>query len=121
MQASKKNFTVEQYKGALRAVRDTMTESQRLMLEAHFLNGKISAEQLADAAGVKGGYGFLYAPFCISLAEKLGIYPLPKPRVHAIVDDDGRDSKGHLLMELKPEVSQALRELGWFGPPQRKQ
>ena len=115
------NLTVDDYKTAFTVLREQMTESDLLMLKAHYeaLNYDITATQLANKVGFRNfettnlRYGLLASKFL----ELFQIQVVGYAKLNALVGFDKCNDEWHWI--LLPQVVQALRELGWFGETQK--
>ena len=114
-----KNFTVEQIKAALLAVRDRITPSQVLMLKGHYGCRIASMGQLANF----GGYGHRYqvgnsqyGGLSGRIAEHLGFIPEgDKTFTIATALPDQPDENGKAQWRMDDVVATALEELGWVS------
>jgi hypothetical protein len=116
---TEKNFTVEQVKAALLAVRDKITPAQLLMLKGHYGCRIASMGKIAAF----GGYGenfktanIQYGGLCGRLAEHLGFTPegkWSKTFTIATVLHDQPDETGNAKWRMDDVVATALEELGW--------
>jgi hypothetical protein len=75
---TEKNFTVEQVKAALLAIRDRVTDSQLRMLKAHYHCRTGSMEQIANLGGYGENYrtgNLQYGVLCRRVTRQLGFTP----------------------------------------------
>jgi hypothetical protein len=123
--------TAEQFKTALLALRRTIHEKQRDMLEAHFRapDYEITATKLAEAVhwpryeAVNLHYGDLGK----QIGEYLGLAaPMTRDDGTPVwtsilaLDIGEADESGHYVWRLRPELVAALTELPWgFTKPKR--
>lgn len=115
------NLTADEYKVAFAAIREKMTESDLLMLKAHYEapNCNITATQLASKVGflsfkaVNLRYGLLAGKLLKFFQIRLKRYI----NLNALVYLDNQNDEWHWV--LRPEVIRALDELRWFEDNQR--
>jgi hypothetical protein len=115
-----KNFTVEQMKSALLAVRGIISEPQMSMLRAHYMRRELSMERIASFGGY-GNYGaanLQYGRLCGWLAKQLGF--VHRSKTYTIATGAERDSKGHFQWKLDDIVAKALKKTGWFKDVERE-
>jgi hypothetical protein len=112
-----KNFTVEQVKAALLAIRPKISEPQMSMLRAHYLYRTLSMERIANF----GGYGeyragnLQYGALCGRIARELG-FVSPGDQTYTIATVCGeRDGKGASQWKLDDAAVKALESVGWFN------
>jgi hypothetical protein len=112
-----KNFTVEQVKAALLAIRSKISDPQMSMLRAHYLYRILSMERIATF----GGYGeyragnLQYGALCGRIARELG-FVSPGDHTYTIATVcDERDSKGAAQWRLDEPIVKALESAGWFS------
>jgi hypothetical protein len=112
-----KNFTVEQMKAALLAVRDRITPSQLLMLKGHYGYRIASMGQLANFGGYDHRYQVAnsqYGGLSGRIAEQLGFTPEGnKTFTIATALPDQPDETGKAQWRMDDVVATALEELGW--------
>ena len=111
-----KNFTVDQMKATLLAIRDRITPAQMLMLKGHYGCRMASMGQLANF----GGYGerhrvgnSQYGTLCGRIAQQLGFMPDGDKTYTIATVTSQRDEKGHEQWQMDDVVATALEELGW--------
>lgn len=111
------NLSSENYKTAFTVMREKMSESDLLMLQAHFEspNYDITATQLANMAGFPSfetanlRYGLLASKLLRFFQIRLERYV----KINVLVVLENFDNEWHWI--LRPQVIQALSELQWFG------
>ena len=112
--------STRQFKSALRKVREDMHEKEFEMLRAHYYapNRTITSTQLAQAVGYKhfSTACFQYGGLASKLCDILG-HPAGATKLYLIVSFIDRDAKAkaHGSWIMRPQVAQALKELGWMG------
>ena len=107
-------LTVEDYIGALATLHNQMSEIDLLMLRVNYesLNHTTSATQLANRVGFRGfeaanlRYGSLAAKFC----DYFQLHP--RIKLSALVEFE-RPSQEWLWI-MRPQLVEAIHELGWF-------
>lgn len=118
--------TVEQYKKALLAVRDSgLPASHLVMLKAQCRapNSTITATQLAEAAGFKNynAANLQYGTLASNVAAALGYNPEKRPDgtpmcwttlSYSVADTTEQDT-GHFQFIMRPEFIEALRSMRW--------
>jgi hypothetical protein len=109
-----KTPSASQYRAAFTALRDHITDNQRLMLRRHYRapSRTITAGGLARAAGYDyfGTANRHYGGLARLMGEHLGYSP-SVTRLGTLVTFDHRQGHWHWLM--RPEVARALELLGW--------
>jgi hypothetical protein len=112
-----KNFTVEQVKSALLAIKNKIAEPQMSMLRAHYLYRTLSMERIASF----GGYGeyragnLQYGALCGRIARELG-FASPGDQTYTIATvSPERDGKGAAQWQMDDAVVEAIEEAGWFS------
>lgn len=112
------------YAAGLDAIRHRLSELQiRLLVEQYYSeNRSVTASELARLAEVRGGhppvnrsYSLMAEWFC----AETGIYP--KKRANGkyrwwSVWSRGRSGEAGFVWSMRPEVAQALEQLGWVDP-----
>ena len=108
--------SAEQYKTALLAIRDVITEKQLEMLRAHFHapDHTITATKMAETVGYPSystanlQYGILARHLCEQLSRRLEF------QIAILTDfDEGDTSDPGLCWIMLPQVAQALSDLRW--------
>ncbi len=118
MELPDKNFTVEQVRAALTAIRSKISEPQMSMLRAHYLYRTLSMERIATF----GGYGeyragnLQYGVLCGRIAEQLGF--VHRSKTYTIASGTESDAEGHFQWRMDDVLITALQELRWFPPSQ---
>jgi len=111
-----KNFTVEQVKAALLAIRNKISEPQMSMLRAHYLYRTLSMERVARF----GGYGeyragnLQYGALCGRIARELG-FVSPGAQTYTIAESIERDDKGDAQWRMDDVAVTAIEQAGWFS------
>lgn len=118
--------SAEEYRVALETIWPKLPESYRKMLKAHYLHPrqKITLKELKEAAGYKSesGVNLQYGDLGKQVVQALDDYE-PTSRGHdgsaqwTMVIATGQNEPGkhgEWVWTLRPEVSQALDQLGWF-------
>jgi hypothetical protein len=113
------SLTKDEYKHAFLSLQP-LADHELELLGAHFRapNHTITASELATAVGDDkyGAANLHYGKLAGKLCEVLGCHP--RLKVHILVTDfkpnDGAEEHWHLV--LRPQVVEALLELGWFSP-----
>jgi hypothetical protein len=99
---------------ALRPIHDSHLE----ILKTHFLAPAhtITATELATAVGYKNynAVNLQYGTFADRLCQSLGKIPDTRLSILVTFEKDGFDREEHWKLVMRPEVVQALTELGWF-------
>ena len=107
-------LTVAEYKSAFKALRDQMSDSDLRMLKGHYdaSNYIITATQLSQVVGFKNfnAANLRYGKLAGRLCEFFEIYP--KYNVLVLATFKQVDVELHWIM--RPQVVQAIHELGWF-------
>jgi hypothetical protein len=111
------SLTKDDYKRAFLALQPLAAHEQKL-LAAHYRSPEhtITASELAKAVGYEnyGAANLNYGRFAGKLGDLLGCHP--RLKVHILVTDfkpdDNPEEHWHLV--LRPQVVEALQELGWF-------
>ncbi len=109
------NLTVEAYKTAFFVLRDQMSPTDLLMLKENYTAPQhtTTATRLGRAAGFPSfhaanlRYGLLARKFC----DFFQLYPRFHSSILVIFKKPGRE----WLCIMRPQVVQALAELGWFS------
>jgi hypothetical protein len=111
-------LTTEQFKSALQKVREDMHERHFAMLRAHYYapGRSLNSAQLAAAVGYKhfSTACFQYGGLASKLCDILG-HPAGAIKLYLIVSFIKRDAKAkaHGLWIMRPQLAEALEELGW--------
>jgi putative restriction endonuclease len=114
-------LTKEDYKRAFLSV-GPIQEHHSRMLCTHYQSAEhtITASQLALVMGyaTHGGANLQYGQFAERICSALDIHPAL--HLHILVTDfkPENDSDAHWQLVLRPQVVEALRELGWFKLPE---
>jgi hypothetical protein len=110
--------TVAEYITAFRAIEQKMTPNQRRLLIAHHAaQGRVmSATRLAECVGFEShtAANLQYGILARQVAEQLAM-EVPGVDVGILVDfvDPGRVANEHYLWVMRPNVAQAIEDLGW--------
>lgn len=100
---------------ALRPIHDNHLE----MIEVHFQapDHTITASQLAAAVGYKNynAVNLQYGTFADRLCSILDNHPDTRLSILVTFEKEGIDQQEHWKLVMRPEVVQALTELGWFA------
>jgi len=113
-------LTTDQFKLALQKVREDMHGRHFAMLRAHYYapDRTLTAAQMAKAVGYKhfSTACFQYGGLASKLCDILG-HPAGATKLYLIVSFIDRDAKAkaHGSWIMRPQVAQALKELGWMG------
>lgn len=114
MKSTRKNFTVEQMKSALSAIRGKMSDEQMAMLLGFYVHPVASMETIASFGGYatyNAGNG-IFGRLCGLIADELGF--VNKSKTATIASNAGEvDVQGHFQWRLDPVVAKALEQLGW--------
>ena len=106
--------SVFEYRSALEAIRYQVTPNQIRLLMAHFAakNHIATARQLAQSVGFKSSnlqYGKFASALCKALGKKVN-----SDDVYILLRTDTPKIKGvDRPLTMRPEVVQAIEELGW--------
>jgi hypothetical protein len=110
---------IAEYVTALRAVESEISEKQRAMLRAHHASPArtISATRLAEAVGFESfnGVNLQYGLLADKIARQLAVDLTDHANVGILVEfvDPGYAANEHWLWVMRPNVAQALEDLGW--------
>ncbi len=117
--------TPEQYRAALLAVRDRMSDAHLAMLQAHCRapDHTITATRLAEAAGLAtySAANLRYGTFAHWLADALGYAPDPRPSgavrwwpalAYGKAGPEGA-LDGHFEWVMRPELVATLQSMRW--------
>src|SRR5437879_10515109 len=90
-----KNFTPEQVRDALLAIRSKISEPQMSMLRAHYLYRTLSMERIAKFGGYRTYQdgNLQYGTLCGRIARELG-FVSPGAQTYTIAESIERDEKG---------------------------
>jgi len=113
-----KNFTVEQVKAALLAIRNKVTDAQLRMLKAHYACRTASMEQIANLGGYGENYrtgNLQYGVLCGRIAQQLGFMPEGNKTSTIASVSSEPDEKGHYQWHMDDVIATALEELGWVS------
>ncbi len=111
--------SVAEYVAAFRAIESRITEKQRLLLELHHRAPAhvISATRLATEVGFRNynAVNLQYGLLAGEVGRELGIDVPKTVRVGILVDfvDPDFAANQQWLWVLRPNVAQALEDLGW--------
>lgn len=118
-------LTAATYREALRDIQLSTTARDFLIAHYYAANRQASMESLAEAVGydTHAPANLHYGAFAHKLAETLPAVPSDvldgeyDNWMQAIASSRGeRNQEGHFLWTLRPEVAQALEQLGWVSP-----
>jgi hypothetical protein len=118
MQRQHRVPTVAEYVTAFRAIEQRITPNQRrLLLAHHAAQGRVlTATRLAEVVGFEnyGAVNLQYGVLARHVAEQLAI-EVGDVEVGILVDfvEPGRVANEHFLWVLRPNVAQAIEDLGW--------
>ncbi len=108
-------LSVADYSAAFAAIREQLSETDLLMLKAHYQSpdNYISAHELAGKVGYANfnAANLRYGLLAGRLLEYFQIHFEKYVNVNVLVDD----FSDNLHWRMRKNVHQALRELGWFG------
>ena len=111
--------TVAEYVTAFRAIEPDITDNQRAMLRVHHAAPArtMSATRLAEAVGFENysGVNLQYGLLADKVARQLALDLADHVRVGILVEfvDPGHAANEHWLWVMRPNVAQALEDLGW--------
>lgn len=111
--------TVAEYVTAFRAVAPDITDRQCQMLRVHHAAPArtMSATRLAEAVGFENcsGVNLQYGLLAEKIARQLAIDLAGHVQVGILVEfvDPGHAANEHWLWVMRPNVAQALEDLGW--------
>lgn len=112
-----KNFSAEQVKAALLAIRCKVSEAQMSMLRAHYLYRTLSMERIANF----GGYSeyragnLQYGALCGCIARELGFIS-PGDQTYTIASVSAEpDGKGAAQWQMDDAAVKAIEDAGWFS------
>jgi len=111
--------TVAEYVTAFRAIEPEITEKQHEMLRVHHAAPArtMSATRLAEAVGFENfnGVNLQYGKLADKLARQLALDLADHVHVGILVEfvDPGHAANEHWLWVMRPNVAQALEDLGW--------
>ena len=111
--------TVAEYVTAFRAVEPEITANQRKMLLVHHAAPArtMSATRLAEAVGYENfnGVNLQYGKLADKVAHQLAVDLTGHANVGILVEfvDPGHAANEHWLWVMRPNVAQAMEDLGW--------
>jgi hypothetical protein len=111
--------TVAEYVTAFRAIEPEIAEKQREMLRVHHAAPArtMSATRLAEAVGFENynGVNLQYGLLADKVARQLALDLANHVHVGVLVEfvDPGHAANEHWLWVMRPNVAQALEDLGW--------
>ena len=111
--------TVAEYVTAFRTIEPEITDNQRAMLLVHHAAPArtMSATRLAEAVGFENsnGVNLQYGLLADKIAHELAVDLTGHVRVGILVEfvDAGHAANEHWLWVMRPNVAQALEDLGW--------
>jgi hypothetical protein len=118
MQRQHRVPTVTEYVTAIRAIEERITPNQRKLLLAHHAAQArvMTATRLAEQVGFEnyGAVNLQYGLLARLVAEQLAL-EVGDVEVGILVDfvDPGHVANEHYLWVMRPNVAQAIEDLGW--------